>query len=54
MMANTYFQIVCLLICSLAIVNIVSCTKENVTPELDEAYYVSKTIVKDAVKSGAG
>ncbi|KAL3373229.1 hypothetical protein AABB24_005300, partial [Solanum stoloniferum] len=53
MMANTYLQVLCLFICSLAIINTVSSTKENVTPYLDEAYHVSKTIVKNAVSKGA-
>ncbi|KAK4338835.1 hypothetical protein RND71_040297 [Anisodus tanguticus] len=52
MMAKTYLQLVCLLICSLAIINAHEpCAKENVTSE--EAYYVSKTIVQNAVSKGA-
>ncbi|XP_060168230.1 pectin acetylesterase 8-like [Lycium barbarum] len=52
MMAKTYPQVLlCLLICSLAIINTESHAKENVTS--DEAYYVSKTIVQNAVSKGA-
>ncbi|CAN4087153.1 unnamed protein product [Withania somnifera] len=52
-MAKEYLQLVCLLICSLAIINTVSCAKENVTLDIDEAYYVSKTILENAVSKGA-